>query len=132
MERRSVVDIDHGMSVRGQKRSWSKRLDRDYTGQITQEGNYFGLESGGQSLRTSIGLPPLCTVGAAEFEPPASGKIALFSTAIEFDVFSSPLPAVAAGDVVQLVSGLSLDCADGCANRGPAINDPAKTAATRR
>ena len=97
-----------------------------------QEGNYFGLESGGQSLRTSIGLPPLCTVGAAEFEPPASGKIALFSTAIEFDVFSSPLPAVAAGDVVQLVSGFSLDCADGCANRGPAINDPAKIAATRR
>ena len=52
--------------------------------------NYFALESGGQSLATCIGFPPLCTVGAAELEPPASGTIALFSTAIEFDVFSSP------------------------------------------
>jgi hypothetical protein len=56
-----------------------------------------------------MGFPPLCTVGAAEFAPPASGTIALFSIAIEFDVFSSPLPVVAAGDVVQLVSCFSLD-----------------------
>ena len=35
----------------------------------------------GQSERTSIALPPLCTVGAAELVPQASGKIALFSTA---------------------------------------------------
>jgi hypothetical protein len=65
------------------------------------------LESGGHSERTSSGLPPLCTVGAAEFEPPASGSTALFSIAMEFWVFSSPLPAVAAPVVVvQLVSGL--------------------------
>jgi hypothetical protein len=63
---------------------------------------YFGLESGGQSGRASIGLPPLCTVGAAEFEPPASGRTALFSTATEFDVLALPLPDVAAEDVVQL------------------------------
>ena len=39
-------------------------------------GLYFGLESGGQSGLTFSGLPPLCTVGAAEFEPPASGSTA--------------------------------------------------------
>jgi hypothetical protein len=55
-----------------------------------------------------MGLLPLCTVGAAEFAPPASGKTALFSTATEFEVFSSPLPEVADPVVVQLVSGLSL------------------------
>jgi hypothetical protein len=48
-------------------------------------------------------------VGAAEFLPPASGKIALFSIAIELDVFSLPLPEVAADDVVQLVSCFSLE-----------------------
>jgi hypothetical protein len=51
---------------------------------------HFGLESGGQSGRASIGLLPLCTVGAAEFEPPASGRTAL-STAMEFDVLSLPI-----------------------------------------
>ena len=56
-----------------------------------------------------MGLPPLCTVGAAEFLPPASGKIALFSIAIELEVFSSPLPDVAVDDVVQLVSCFSLE-----------------------
>jgi hypothetical protein len=40
-------------------------------------------------------------------DPPASGNTALFSTAIELAVFSSPLPVVAAGDVVQAVSGLA-------------------------
>lgn len=62
------------------------------------------MESGGQFGSTFSGLPPLCTVGAAELEPPASGNTALFSTAMEFAVFSSPLPDVAAGDVVQAVS----------------------------
>ena len=61
------------------------------------------------------GLPPLCTVGAAEFAPPASGSTALFSTDIEFAVFSSPLPVVAAGDVVQAVSGLASDVPVDCA-----------------
>jgi hypothetical protein len=69
---------------------------------------YFGLESGGQSARTIIGLPPLCAVGAAEFAPPASGRIALFPIAREFLVFSSPLSAVAACEVVQLVWGFWL------------------------
>jgi hypothetical protein len=71
------------------------------------------LESGGQSGATFIGLLPLCTVGAAEFAPPASGSTALFSAAIEFAVFSSPLPDVAAGDVVQAVSGLSPEARGG-------------------
>jgi len=48
-------------------------------------------------------------VGAAEFVPPASGKMALFSIAIELEVFSSPLPDVAVDDVVQLVSCFSLE-----------------------
>jgi hypothetical protein len=93
---------------------------------------YLGLESGGQSERTSRGLPPLCTVGAAEFEPPASGRTALFSTAMEFDVFSSALPEVAAGDVVQLVSCFSLDGAVDCAAAAPAANDAAIIAAAKR
>jgi hypothetical protein len=70
--------------------------------------NYFPLESGGQSVRTSIGLPPLCTVGAAELAPPASGKIALFSTAMEFDVFSTPLPEFAAATSCNLFRFLRL------------------------
>ena len=69
-------------------------------------------------MATCIGFPPLCTVGAAELEPPASGRIALFSTAIEFDVFSSPWPEVAAGEVVQLVSGFC-PVAAGCAMAAP-------------
>jgi hypothetical protein len=77
-------------------------------------------------------LPPLCTVGAAEFDPPASGRIALFSIATEFDVFSPALPVVAADDVVQLVSGLSGDGAVDCANAAPATNDPAKITAAMR
>jgi hypothetical protein len=70
---------------------------------------YFGLESGGQSGETFSGFSPLCTVGAAEFVPPASGSTALLPTVCEFDVFSSPLPDVAAGDVVQAVSCFSPD-----------------------
>jgi hypothetical protein len=93
---------------------------------------YFGLESGGQSGRASIGLPPLCTVGAAEFEPPASGRTALFSTAMEFDVLSLPLPDVAAEEVVQLVSCFSLDCVVDWATAGPTSSEPAKTAAPMR
>jgi hypothetical protein len=93
---------------------------------------YFGLESGGHSERTSMGLAPLCTVGAAEFEPPASGRIALFSIAMEFDVFSPAVPVVAAGEVVQLVSGFSLDGVVDCAAAAPTNNDPAKIAAATR
>ncbi|HMH73470.1 MAG TPA: hypothetical protein VK554_14335, partial [Bradyrhizobium sp.] len=83
------------------------------------------MESGGHSERTSMGLPPLCTVGAADFEPPASGTIALFSIAMEFDVFSPALPVVAAGDVVQFVSGFSLDGVVDCAAAAPTTNNPA-------
>ena len=90
---------------------------------------YFGLESGGQSGATFSGLPPLCTVGAAEFEPPASGSTALFSTAIELAVFSSPLPVVAVGDVVQAVSGLSLEAAVDWAAAVLTLNIAAKIAA---
>ena len=93
---------------------------------------YFGLESGGQSGRASMGLPPLCTVGAADFEPPASGRTALFSTAMEFDVLSPALPDVAAVEVVQLVSCFSLDAAVDWATAGPTTNDPAKIAAPTR
>jgi hypothetical protein len=79
-----------------------------------------------------MGLPSLCTVGAAEFEPPASGRIALFSIAMEFDVFSPALPVVAAGEVVQLVSGFSLDGVADCAAAAPTTNNPATTAAATR
>jgi hypothetical protein len=105
----------------------SEQQARVYVGEI-----YFGLESGGQSGRTSRGLPPLCTVGAAEFEPPASGRTALFSTAIELDVRSPALPEVAAEEVVQLVSCFSLDGAVDCATAGPTTNEPARTAAATR
>jgi hypothetical protein len=71
-------------------------------------------------------------VGAAEFEPPASGSTALFSIAMEFEVFSSPLPEVAAPVVVQLVSGLAADGAAVCATAEPITNNPAKTAAAVR
>ena len=79
-----------------------------------------------------MGLSPLCTVGAAEFEPPASGRTALFSIAIEFDVFSLALPVVAEGDVVQLVSCFWLDGAVDCAAAGPTTNDATKTTAATR
>ena len=92
----------------------------------------FGLESGGQSGRATKGLPPLCTVGAAEFAPPASGRTALFSTAIEFVVFSSPLPDVADPVVVQLVSGFSLEGVVDCAAAGPMTNVPTRIAAAAR
>ena len=79
-----------------------------------------------------MGLPPLCTVGAAEFDPPASGKIALFSIAMEFEVFSAALPVVAADEVVQLVSGFALEGVVDCAAAAPAVSNPANTAAVRR
>ena len=97
-----------------------------------QDPTYFGLESGGQFGSTFNGLPPLCTVGAAEFAPPASGNTALFSMAIEFAVFSSPLPVVAAGDDVHAVSGLSLDAAVDCAAAVLTLNIPARLAAGTR
>src|SRR5436190_12562552 len=79
-----------------------------------------------------MGLSPLCTVGAAEFEPPASGRTALFSIAMEFDVFSLALPVVAEGEVVQLVSCFWPDGAVDCAAAGPTINDARKTTAATR
>jgi hypothetical protein len=91
-----------------------------------------GFESGGQSGLTFSGLPPLCTVGAAEFAPPASGSTALFSTATEFAVFSSPLPVVAAGDVVQAVSGFASDVPVDWAAAAFALNSPARIAAATR
>jgi len=97
-----------------------------------QDPTYFGLESGGQFGSTFNGLPPLCTVGAAEFAPPASGNTALFSMAIEFAVFSSPLPVVAAGVVVHAVSGLSLDAAVDCAAAVLTLNIPARIATATR
>jgi hypothetical protein len=99
---------------------------------MTEDRDYFGLESGGQSGLSFSGLPPLCTVGAAEFAPPASGSTALFSTAIEFAVFSSPLPVVAAGDVVHAVSGLSPDAAVDWAAAVLTLNAAAKIAAAMR
>jgi hypothetical protein len=95
-------------------------------------GLYLGFESGGQSGLTFNGLPPLCTVGAAESAPPASGSTALFPTAIELAVFSSPLPVVAAGDVVQAVSGLSPDAPVDWAAAPLTLNSPARIAAATR
>jgi hypothetical protein len=91
-----------------------------------------GFESGGQSVDTFSGLLPLCTVGAAEFAPPASGSTALFSTTIEFAVFSSPLPVVAARDVVQAVSGFSADVPVDWAAAALTLNSPARIAAATR
>jgi hypothetical protein len=91
-----------------------------------------GFESGGQSGDTFSGLPPLCTVGAAEFAPPASGSTALFSTAIELAVFPSPLPVVAAGEVVQAVSGLASDVPVDWAAAALTLNSPATIAAATR
>ena len=51
---------------------------------------------------------------------------------MEFDVFSSPLPDVAALEVVQLVSDFSLDGAAGPANEATTKNDAARAAATTR
>jgi hypothetical protein len=79
-----------------------------------------------------MGLPPLCTVGAAELAPPASGRIALFSIVMEFDVFSAALPVVAAAEVVQLVSGFWLDGVVDCAAAAPATTNPAKIVAAKR
>jgi hypothetical protein len=63
--------------------------------------------------------------------PPASGNTALFSTAIELAVLSSPLPVVAAGEVVQAVSGLSPDVPV-CAAAALTLNSPATIAAATR
>jgi len=90
------------------------------------------LESGGQSRATFIGLSPLCTVGAAEFAPPASGRIALFPTVTEFEVFSSPFPDVAAGDVEQAVSCFASDVPVDWAAAALTLNSPAKIAAATR
>src|SRR5258708_35520437 len=87
------------------------------------------LKWGGRPGRVCMVLLPLCTVGAAEFEPPASGRTALFSTAMEFNVLSLPLPDVAAEEVVQLVSCFSLDGVVDWATAGPTSNEAAKTAA---
>jgi hypothetical protein len=77
-------------------------------------------------------LPSLCTVGAAEFVPAASGRIALFSIAMEFDFWSPALPVVAADEVVQLVSGLSPDGVVDCAAAAPTTRELAKSAAATR
>jgi hypothetical protein len=95
-------------------------------------GLYLGFESGGQSGATFIGLLPLCTVGAAELAPPESGSTALFSAAIELAVFSSPLPVVAAGDVVQAVSGFAPDVPVDWAAAALTLNSPATIAAATR
>jgi hypothetical protein len=92
----------------------------------------FGVESGGQFGEAFSGSSPLCTVGAAESVPPASGSTALLPTVTEFDVFSSPLPDVAAGDVVQAVSSFS---PDGAVDWADAVLTPitaAKIAAATR
>jgi hypothetical protein len=91
-----------------------------------------GFESGGQSGDTFSGMLPLCTVGAAEFAPPASGSTALFSTTIELAVFSSPLPVVAARDVVQAVSGFAPDVPADWAAAALTLNSPARIAAATR
>jgi hypothetical protein len=90
------------------------------------------LESGGQSGLTFSGLLPLRTVGAAELAPPTSGSTAPFSTAIELAVFSSPLPVVAAGDVVQAVSGFAPDVPLDWAAAALTLNSPARIAAATR
>jgi hypothetical protein len=60
-------------------------------------------------------------VGAAELDPPALGKIALFPTVIDV-VFSSAVPDVTEPGVVQLVTDFSLDGVAGCAAKGAVQN----------
>ena len=93
--------------------------------------SYYFFESGGHpDPATTIGLPPLCTVGAAELAPPALGRIALFPIAI--DVFSSALADVPDREVVQLTSGLPLDGAVDWAAKGTADDQPNKAAIAMR
>ena len=89
--------------------------------------------SGGQSGRTSIGFPSLCTVGAAELAcPPADGRMALFSIAVEVPAVVLALPVVVPdGVVLQLVSVFSLAGGEACASDGVAANSPAKAATMR-
>lgn len=93
--------------------------------------HHYFFESGGHlDSATTIGFPPLCTVGAAELEPPALGRIALFPIAI--DVLSSALADVPDREIVQLTSGLPLDEAVDWAARGTAAEQPNKAATAMR
>jgi hypothetical protein len=92
-----------------------------------------GLVSGGQAVPTSIGLPPLWTVGAAEsFSPPASGRMALFSIAIDVSAVLPALPVVVFDAVLQLVSGFAPAGALVCDNAGVTANNPARAVAMKR
>src|SRR5260221_14484291 len=91
-----------------------------------------GWNWGGTGGRLSLGLLPFFLVGAPDSNPPASGRTALFSTAMEFNVLSLPLPDVAAEEVVQLVSCFSLDGVVDWATAGPTSNEAAKTATPMR
>jgi hypothetical protein len=51
---------------------------------------------------------------------------------MEFDVFSLPLPDIAAGEAVQLVSCFSLDGAVDWATAGPIASHPAAIVAPMR
>ena len=53
-------------------------------------------------------------------------------TVMEFDVFSSPLPEVAADDVVQFVSSFCVDAPVVCATEALAIKEHAIAAAVMR
>lgn len=92
--------------------------------------HHFGLESGGHSDPATIGFPPLCTVGAAELEPPALGRIALFPIAM--DVFSSARADASEPDVVQLVAGFSLECVIDWAAKGAVDDQPKQHAVAMR
>ena len=81
-----------------------------------------------------MGLPPLCTVGAAELAwPLALGNIALFSIAMESAVFCSLLPGVAAPVVVvQLISFCGSDGTADCAMAALINKELAKMVAATR
>jgi hypothetical protein len=90
--------------------------------------------SGGQSGRTCIGLPPSCTVGAAELAcPPAEGRMAFLSIDMELPVLPVVWPPaeVVAGDCgVQFVSDW-FGAADVCASAGVAASIANRPAAAR-
>jgi hypothetical protein len=79
-----------------------------------------------------MALPSLCIVGAAEVpSPPASGRIALFSIAIDVSAVLPALPVVVFDVVLQLVSGFALAGALVCDSAGVTASNPAMTVAMK-
>src|SRR5213593_1989483 len=99
---------------------------------------YFGLESGLRlGIRRTVRADLRRLVAALHRRRDRVGAAGVrqhcaFPTSTEFAVFSSPLPVVAAGDVVQAVSGFAPDVPVGWAAAAVTLNCPATVAAATR